>query len=234
MGAKARVGAGLRPLWAVVVGGLEVDQPRGFWAPYLLEAVGIRAADGRPFLVVVLSLAMDAVRSSSFALSSSCRVCAGLREQTGKDRLGILQLKPEWPPTILDDRTQAGRATFLRRFHCVSTLAEVSRGGPGGGDSVEEGVGSVALCTAQPVPSAAAAGRLSEHLRHPSLRQCPSFLYIPVAVFTFLFLKSVCVLTCPLQYPYRYICCVPYEMLGSGKSNQPTHRLLTVSTSAFD
>lgn len=60
------------------------------------------------------------------------------------------------------------------------------------------------------------------------------FLYIPVAVFTFLFLKSVCVLTCPLQYPYRYICCVPYEMLGSGKSNQPTHRLLTVSTSAFD
>lgn len=52
--------------------------------------------------------------------------------------------------------------------------------------------------------------------------------------FCFSVLKSVCVLTCPLQYPYRYICCVPYEMLGSGKSNQPTHRLLTVSTSAFD
>ncbi|KAI6077986.1 Dual specificity protein kinase CLK3 isoform X2 [Aix galericulata] len=28
--------------------------------------------------------------------------------------------------------------------------------------------------------------------------------------------SSVCVLTCPLQYPYRYICRVPYEMLASG------------------
>lgn len=170
MGAKARIGAGLGPLWAIVVGGLEVDQPRGFWALYLLEAVGIRAADRRPFLVVLLSLATDAVWSSSFALSSSCWVCAGLRGQTGKDRLGILQLKPEWLLTILDDWTQAGPATFLRRFHCVSTLAEASWEGPGGGDSVEEGVGSMALRTAQPVPSAAEASRLSEHLRHPSLR----------------------------------------------------------------
>lgn len=48
-----------------------------------------------------------------------------------------------------------------------------------------------------------------------------SFLAIPVAVDDFSVLKLVCVLTCPLQYPYRYICCVPYEMLGSGKS---THR----------
>lgn len=84
MGAKARVGAGLGPLWAIVVGGLEVDQPRGFWTPYLLEAVGVRAADRRPFLVVVLSLSTDAVCGSIFALSSSCRVCAGLRGQTGK------------------------------------------------------------------------------------------------------------------------------------------------------
>lgn len=54
-----------------------------------------------------------------------------------------------------------------------------------------------------------------------------SFLYIPVAVDYFSVLKLVCVLTCPLQYPYRYICCVPYEMLGSGKSN---HRRTVVST----
>lgn len=94
--------------------------------------------------------------------------CVG--KQASKGRLGILQLKPEWPLTILGDRTSAGpAATFLRRFHCVSTLAEASWEGPGGGDSVE-GVGSVALCTAQPVPSAAEAGCLSEHLRHPSLR----------------------------------------------------------------
>lgn len=53
------------------------------------------------------------------------------------------------------------------------------------------------------------------------------FLYIPVAVDYFSVLKLVCVLTCPLQYPYRYICCVPYEMLGSGKSN---HRRTVVST----
>ncbi|XP_032556305.1 dual specificity protein kinase CLK3 isoform X1 [Chiroxiphia lanceolata] len=53
-----------------------------------------------------------------------------------------------------------------------------------------------------------------------------SFLYIPVAVDDFSVLKLVCVLTCPLQYPYRYICCVPYEMLGSGKSN---HRRTVVS-----
>lgn len=53
-----------------------------------------------------------------------------------------------------------------------------------------------------------------------------SFLAIPVAVDDFSVLKLVCVLTCPLQYPYRYICCVPYEMLGSGKS---THRRPVVS-----
>lgn len=29
--------------------------------------------------------------------------CVG--KQASKDRLGILQLKPEWPLTILDDRT---------------------------------------------------------------------------------------------------------------------------------
>lgn len=35
-----------------------------------------------------------------------------------------------------------------------------------------------------------------------------SFLYIPVAVFTFLFLKSVCWrLDVSLQYPYRYMLC---------------------------
>lgn len=61
MGARARARAGFGSLWAIVVGGLEVDQPREFWAPSLLEAGGTKAADGRPFLVVMLSLAMDAV-----------------------------------------------------------------------------------------------------------------------------------------------------------------------------
>lgn len=61
MGAKARAGAGLGPVWAIVVGGLEVDQPRGSRAPSLLDAGGRRVADGRPFLVVMLSLATSRV-----------------------------------------------------------------------------------------------------------------------------------------------------------------------------
>lgn len=61
MGVRVRAGAGLGPVWAIVVGGLEIDQPREYLAPSLLEVGGKKAADGRPFLVVMLSLAMDAV-----------------------------------------------------------------------------------------------------------------------------------------------------------------------------
>lgn len=84
-----------------------------------------------------------------------------------------------------------------------------------------------------PGPSVSEAGHLSEHCGTLLRDNVRVFLHT-CSCFCFSVLKSVCVLTCPLQYPYRYICCVPYEMLGSGKSNQPTHRLLTVSTSAFD
>lgn len=78
MGAKARAGAGLGPVWAIMVGGLEVDQPRGSRAPSLLKAGGIRVANGRLFLVLMLSLATDAIWGSSLALSCSRRVCAAL------------------------------------------------------------------------------------------------------------------------------------------------------------
>lgn len=119
MGAKARVGAGSGPVRAIMVEGLEVSWPRGTQAPSLLVAGGTRAADGRLFRMVILSLAKDAVwgAGSSLALSGSCRARSGLymRTEAGKDRRGILQLKPECPLTILDDRTQSGPATFLRR-----------------------------------------------------------------------------------------------------------------------
>lgn len=56
-------------------------------------------------------------------------------------------------------------------------------------------------------------------------------LYVPVAVDYLSVLKSVCVLTCPLHYPYRYICRVPYEMLASGK---PTRRRAAASPPLTD
>lgn len=43
MGAMA--GAGLGPVWAIMVGGLEVDQPRESLAPSLLEVGGKKVAD---------------------------------------------------------------------------------------------------------------------------------------------------------------------------------------------
>lgn len=54
---------------------------------------------------------------------------------------------------------------------------------------------------------------------------------MPVAVDYLSVLKSVCVLTCPLHYPYRYICRVPYEMLASGK---PTRRRAAASPPLTD
>lgn len=61
VGAKARAGAGLGPARAIVVVGLEVNRHRGSGAPSLLEAGGTRAADERPFLVVMFILATGAV-----------------------------------------------------------------------------------------------------------------------------------------------------------------------------
>lgn len=78
---------------------------------------------------------------------------AAWARQAGKDKLGILQLKTEWPLTILDDWTQVGTATFLRRFHCVFTQAEVYWEGLGGEHSVEKGVRAVALRMARPLSS---------------------------------------------------------------------------------
>lgn len=43
MGAMA--GAGLGPVWAMMVGGLEVDQPRESLAPSLFEVGGKKVAD---------------------------------------------------------------------------------------------------------------------------------------------------------------------------------------------
>lgn len=103
--------------------------------------------------------------------------------------------------------------------------------GQGGGVLEEEGVRAMAVLGAWPLCQ-----RLDIFLSicGTLLRDNVRVFLHTCSCFCFSVLKSVCVLTCPLQYPYRYICCVPYEMLGSGKSNQPTHRLLTVSTSAFD
>lgn len=53
LGVRVRAGAGLGPVWAIVVGGLEMDQPRESLAPSLLEVGGKKAADGKPFLVVM-------------------------------------------------------------------------------------------------------------------------------------------------------------------------------------
>lgn len=75
------------------------------------------------------------------------------RERQAKDKLGILQLKPAWLPTILDDGPRLGTATLLRRFHCVSTLAEAYWEGLGGEHLVEKGVKAVALRIARPLSS---------------------------------------------------------------------------------
>lgn len=131
-------------------------------------------------------------------------------------------------PTDLEGWTQVGPAAFfLRRLQ----LWPESWEGQGGGDLEEEGVRAMAVLGAWPLCQ-----RLDIFLSicGTLLRDNVRVFLHTCSCFCFSVLKSVCVLTCPLQYPYRYICCVPYEMLGSGKSNQPTHRLLTVSTSAFD
>lgn len=73
------------------------------------------------------------------------------KTEAGKDSLGILQLKPEWPLTILDDWIQAGTATFLRHFHFLFALAEAYWEGSGGEHSVEKDVRAVALGMARPL-----------------------------------------------------------------------------------
>lgn len=45
---------------------------------------------------------------------------------------------------ILDDGPRLGTATFLRRFHCVFTLAEAHWEGPGGEHLIAKGVEAVA------------------------------------------------------------------------------------------
>lgn len=137
------------------------------------------------------------------------------------------------PLTSPEGRTQVEPAAFLRRSLALRLqLWPKSWEGQGGGDSEEEGVRAVAVLGAWPL----CVKRLDIFLSicGTLLRDNVRVFLHTCSCFCFSVLKSVCVLTCPLQYPYRYICCVPYEMLGSGKSNQPTHRLLTVSTSAFD
>lgn len=137
-------------------------------------------------------------------------------------------LKPGYPLTDLEGCTQVGPAAFFLRH---LQLWPESWEGQGGGDLEEEGVRAMAVLGAWPLCQ-----RLDIFLSicGTLLRDNVRVFLHTCSCFCFSVLKSVCVLTCPLQYPYRYICCVPYEMLGSGKSNQPTHRLLTVSTSAFD
>lgn len=78
--------------------------------------------------------------------------CVG-KTEASKDRLGILQLKPGWLLTILDDGPRLGTATFLRRFHCVFTLAEANWEGLGGEHLIEKGVKAVALRMAWPLSS---------------------------------------------------------------------------------
>lgn len=78
--------------------------------------------------------------------------CVG-KTEAGKDRLGILQLKPAWPLTLLDDGPRLGTAAFLRRFHCVFTLAEAYWEGLGGEHIIEKGVKAVALGMARPLSS---------------------------------------------------------------------------------
>lgn len=140
------------PVWAIVVGSLAVDWPRGSKAAFLLEAGGRRAADGRLFLVVMVKSGQGCrlEAGSSLALSGSCQACASLRGRTeaGKDRLGILQLKLEQPLTSLDGWTQAGPAAFLRhRSHCIFRSGQSHMGGPGrerlgGGGGGSRGDGS--------------------------------------------------------------------------------------------
>lgn len=75
--------------------------------------------------------------------------CVG--KQAGKDRLGIVQLKPEWPPpfgVIGPGWTSYPLAPFALRLHPGRSVA----GGPGGGHSLEEGVRAVAPRSAGPAP----------------------------------------------------------------------------------
>lgn len=128
--------------------------------------------------------------------------------------------------------TQVGQLPFFATVTRASSALAKVMGGPGRGRFRRGGSqgcgctwGLAPLCQRQDIFLSICGTLLRDNVR-VFLHTC--------SCFCFSVLKSVCVLTCPLQYPYRYICCVPYEMLGSGKSNQPTHRLLTVSTSAFD
>lgn len=73
-----------------------------------------------------------------------------VQDRVGR-QTGHSAAEPEWPLTILDDLTEARPAVFLYRSHCVFTLAEADTGGPGGGDSVEEGVRPATLHVAQPL-----------------------------------------------------------------------------------
>lgn len=96
MGAMA--GAGLGPVWAIMVGGLEVDQPRESLVPSLFEVGGKKVADE--------GVSGDDVKSghgccleacSSLALSGSCRVCAGLCGQDRQAKTGRHSaLRPAW------------------------------------------------------------------------------------------------------------------------------------------
>lgn len=73
-------------------------RPGGFWAPFLLEAGGAKAADGRPFLVVMSSLAMDAVCgpvAACLRVTAVGYVRGRVGEaEAGEDRLGVLRLEP--------------------------------------------------------------------------------------------------------------------------------------------
>lgn len=150
VGAEARAEAGVGPVGAVVVGG----------SPGLLEAGGTRAAGGRPFLVVTGRVATEARVGAGGGLAPSgrFRACAGLRvrAEAGEGRPGVVQLKPERPLAVADERTQAEPATFLRRSRCVFTLAGAIPGGPGRGTLGGEGSRGPGLL-APPGPSAAEA-----------------------------------------------------------------------------
>lgn len=82
VGAKARAGAGLGPVWAVVVvglGGSTGPEDPGLLPCSRLVAQGL--LDGRPFLVVKLSRATDAVLGQVAAVRH-VQLCAGEQRQT--------------------------------------------------------------------------------------------------------------------------------------------------------
>lgn len=75
-----------------------------------------------------------------------------VQDRVGR-QTGHSAAEPEWPLTVLDDLIKARPAVFLHPSHCVFTLAEANTGGPGGGDSVEEGVRPATLHMARPLSS---------------------------------------------------------------------------------